>query len=78
MIFFSPFDGSLSSITDLQKDPSMIVDDDHMMMMMMRMIRIMMMTMMIVMMMIRRWVVSRSRVGTSFLTSADRCGTPCT
>ena len=53
MIFFSPFDGSLSSITDLQKDPSMIADDDHMMMMMV-------MTMMIVMMMIRRWVVSRS------------------
>ena len=47
MIFFSPFDGSLSSITDLQKDPSMIADDDHMMMMMV-------MTMMIVMMMIRR------------------------
>ena len=35
MIFFSPFDGSLSSITDLQKDPSMIADEDHMMMMMM-------------------------------------------
>ena len=50
MIFFSPFDGSLSSITDLQKDPSMIADDDHMMM---RMMRMMMMTMMIVMMMIR-------------------------
>ena len=54
MIFFSPFDGSLSSITDLQKDPSMIADEDHMMMMMMRMTRMMMVTMMIVMMMIRR------------------------
>ena len=52
MIFFSPFDGSLSSITDLQKDPSMIADDDHMMMM--GMMQMMMMTMMIVMMMIRR------------------------
>ena len=52
MIFFSPFDGSLSSITDLQKDPSMIADEDHMMMMMLRMM--MMMMMMIVMMMIRR------------------------
>ena len=51
MIFFSPFDGSLSSITDLQKDPSMIADEDHMMMMMMRMI---VMTMMIVMMMMMR------------------------
>ena len=53
MIFFSPFDGSLSSITDLQKDPSMIADEDHMMMMMMLRMMMMMM-MMIVMMMIRR------------------------